>query len=388
MIKREAEKKLKELAKGFPVIAITGPRQSGKTTLARACFKDKKYLNLEDPDVLEMANNDPRGLLEQYDDGAIIDEAQRCPKLFSYLQVIVDEKKKMGQFILTGSQQFNLTEKITQSLAGRVAFITLLPLSNNEIYGQAKRPAKKYENLLLKGGYPVFYDRSRKVTAGTWFANYVTTYIERDVRSLLAVKDLNTFSRFIKMCAARNGQMLNLSSLANDCDITHNTAKGWISIMEASYLVFLLYPYYKNFGKRLVKAPKMYFYDPGLVCYLLGIKDQDHLLIHPQKGAIFEGFIISEYLKSRFNKGLLSDLHYWRDNSGHEADILIVNGTDIEVVEIKSGKTINSDNLKSINKISSITKSEKTTFIYGGAKSFRQNKIEIVPWNKALKQLV
>jgi predicted AAA+ superfamily ATPase len=385
MIKREAEKKLKELAKGFPVVAITGPRQSGKTTLARASFGAKTYLNLEDPDVLEIANNDPRGFLEQYDDGAIIDEAQRCPRLFSYLQVIVDEKKKMGQFILTGSQQFNLTEKITQSLAGRVAFLTLLPLSKKEIPVVAKKNSKKYEEILLKGGYPVFYDRSRQVTIASWFANYVTTYLERDVRSLLAVKDLNTFSRFVKMCAARNGQILNLSSLASDCGITHNTAKGWISIMEASYLIFLLYPYYKNFGKRLIKTPKLYFYDSGLVSYLLGIKNQDHLSIHPQKGAIFEGFIISEYLKSRYNQGLLSDIHYWRDNTGNEADMLIDNGLEIEVVEIKSGRTINSEYIKSLNKISNITKSPKATLIYGGSKSFKQNNLIIIPWDKAIK---
>jgi len=386
MIKREARKTLKALSEGFPIVAITGPRQSGKTTLARACFSGKDYVNLEDIDTLEIANSDPRGFLERHEKGAIIDEVQRSPKLFSYLQVLVDKRKKVGQFILTGSQQFNLTEKLSQSLAGRVGILQLLPFSLKEIVTAKKSVIKRpYEELLLTGCYPALYDRTRRLTSEMWYGNYVMTYLERDVRSLLKVKDLSRFTRFVRMCAARHGQLLNLSSLANDCGITHNTAASWISIMEASYIIYLLRPYYMNFGKRLIKSPKIYFYDSGLVCFLLGITEKDHLMVHPQKGSIFEGFVLSEYLKREYNSGRTSNLYFWRDNTGNEIDLFVDKGKKSDIIEIKSGRTVNREYLKRIEKMHKITGAKTASLIYGGNQSLSQGNIDILPWNDFLR---
>ena len=300
MINRIAEKTIRTLLRGFPVVTITGPRQSGKTTLARAVFKNKPYASLEEPDLRQAAQDDPRSFLARYPKGAVLDEVQRCPAILSYLQTMVDTEGRMGLYILTGSQQFGLMSGITQSLAGRTAFVELLPFATPELIAANKLLAN-IDDMLLTGCYPPIYDR--KLEPFSWYSAYVTAYVERDVRQMLKIHELETFHRFVRLCAGRTGQLLNLSSLATECGITHNTAKAWISVLEASYLVFLLRPHSVNFSKRLVKMPKLYFYDTGLVAWLLGIRTMEQMITHPLRGSLFETFIISELVKSKLNKG-------------------------------------------------------------------------------------
>ncbi len=327
-IPREAEARLQHFASGYPVVVVTGPRQSGKSTLVRHAFPEHRYVSLEDLDQREFAESDPRGFLNQFTEGAILDEVQRCPALFSYLQTRVDELNRPGEFILTGSQQFGLLSGITQSLASRAALLTLLP---GKISG-------KLDKILFDGAFPPIFDRG--LEPHPWYGNYVRTYLERDVRQLINVQDIGTFQRFLKLCAGRTGQLLNLSSLANDCGITHNTAKAWISVLEASYIVHLLPPHHRNFNKRLVKTPKLYFLDTGLAIWLLGIQNIDQLATHVQRGALFETWVISELLKARYNAGEASNLYFWRDRSGHEVDLLVDHGIHLSPLEIKSGQTI------------------------------------------------
>jgi predicted AAA+ superfamily ATPase len=381
MIKREAEKALLEMAKGFPVVAVTGPRQSGKTTLVRALFPRKPYLSLEDPDVLALLAADPRGFLESHGGGAVIDEAQRFPKLFSYLQAMVDKRKKPGLFILTGSQQFGLLSGISQSLAGRAGLIQLLPFSLSELE-RAGVPVPGMGELLFKGLYPPLYDR--RLAPAMWQASYVSTYVERDLRQMVNIKDLGAFQLFLRMCAARIGQLLNLSSLANDCGITHNTARSWISVLEASYIVFLLRPHFRNFGKRLVKSPKLYFHDPGLAAWLLNIQDAAHLAIHPQRGGLFESLVVAELLKGRYNRGLASNLFFWRNNLGDEIDLLIDRGSKLVPVEIKSAATLNPDFFKGLHKWRKLAGAgdDPAFLVYGGERSVTSNGVSVVPWKK------
>jgi len=336
MIPRTALSTVLRLARGFPIVALTGPRQSGKTTLARAAFPGKPYVSLENPDQLAYATADARRFLADYPDGAIIDEVQRCPELFSYLQGWVDERRRMGDFVLTGSQQFGLLSKITQSLAGRVGLVHLLPFSQSEL-ADAGMAATSVDVALWRGAYPALYDRS--LSPEDWFPNYVATYVERDVRQLLAVRELGLFQRFLKMCAARCGALLNLSSLAADCGISHVTARQWLTVLEASYIVRLLAPYHRNFGKRLVKTPKLYFLDVGLAAWLLGIRDARAIATHAMRGALFETFVIGEFIKQRHNAGQPAELYFWRDNIGHEIDLLFETGGSLQPVEIKSGMT-------------------------------------------------
>ncbi|NDE74058.1 MAG: ATP-binding protein, partial [Betaproteobacteria bacterium] len=340
MITRQATATLLDLAQGYPALAVTGPRQAGKTTLAQSTFPDKPYVSLEDPDTRAFAQDDPRGFLARLPDGAILDEVQRCPPLFSYLQTRVDANRRMAEFVLTGSQQFGLLSTITQTLAGRVGLVQLLPFSMGEL-GSGPLPVPSLDELLWRGLYPPIHDR--QLAPERWFANYVMTYVERDVRQLIEVKNLSLFQRFLKMCAARCGQLLNMTSLANDCGVTHKTIGAWLSVLEAGYLIFLLQPHHKNFGKRLVKTPKLYFHDTGLAAYLMGIQDANHLSIHPARGALFENLVISELLKQRFNQGLPSNLYFWRNNTGDEVDLLIEQGDFLVPVEIKSGQTFNAD---------------------------------------------
>ncbi|MFW5863096.1 MAG: ATP-binding protein, partial [Spirochaetota bacterium] len=312
MIPRDAGETLKKLSKDYPVLVITGPRQSGKTTLVKSIFSDREYLSFENPDVREMAISDPRGFLNRYRDGAVFDEIQRAPDLLSYMQQIIDENIRPGMFILTGSQQFGLISGITQSLAGRSALVRLLPFTLREWYG--KNINVPIDQVLYSGLYPPIHDR--KLDPNLWYANYINTYIERDVRQLVNVRDLNTFQRFVRLCAGRTGNLVNLSDLASDCGITHNTAKSWLSILEASYIIFLLSPYHKNFNKRIITTPKLYFYDTGLACWLLSIQNDEQVNTHPMRGPLFESLIISEYFKSSFNKGLPGFYYFWRDRSG------------------------------------------------------------------------
>ncbi|MBI3354245.1 MAG: ATP-binding protein [Nitrospirae bacterium] len=384
MINRNAANTLKKLARGYPVIAITGPRQSGKTTLARFVFKYKSYVSLEDPDQMEFANEDPRGFLDRYPDGAVLDEAQRCPLLFSYMQGVVDQKKRPGLFVLTGSQQFGLISKITQSLAGRVGLLHLLPFSLGELKS-GNIMSKNLDDMLFKGFYPPVYDR--KIPPSSWYANYVFTYLERDVRQMISVRDLSVFQRFVRMCAARTGQLLNLSGLANDCGITHNTARAWLSVLEASYIVFLLKPHYRNFGKRLIKSPRLYFYDAGLVAWLVGINDPKQMPIHAVRGALFENLVVSELLKGRYNRGLDSNLYFWRDNTGNEIDVLIEETDTLIPIEIKSGQTVTNDYFIGINKWLAIAKTGVGTpyVIYGGNESYKRSGTEVLCWRDIVK---
>lgn len=381
MIKRIAYDTLLRLAKGFPVIAITGPRQSGKTTLAKAVFGDKPYLSLEDPDVRTLAEEDPRGLLSAYIDGAVLDEVQRAPQLFSYLQTIVDAGAKPGSFILTGSQQFGLLSNITQSLAGRVGMVQLLPFSIPELQASGKVSQNLFE-LLHKGFYPPLYDR--EILTSDWFAGYIATYVERDARQLINIRNLSSFQRFVRMCAARIGQLLNLSALASDCGISHNTASSWLSILEASYIVYLLRPHYINFNKRLVKMPKLYFCDTGLAAWLLGIRNSEDIFFHAQRGALFENLIVMEFLKRCWNAGLPSNLFFWRDSRGLEIDLLIEDGTRLIPVEIKSGMTIASDYMDNLKKWASLSanQGQPMWLVYAGEKGFANGLIRIVPWNR------
>ena len=384
MINRSATLTLKKMAKSYPVITITGPRQSGKTTLARFVFAHKPYVSLEEPDQMEFAQEDPRGFLAQYPDGAILDEVQRCPALFSYIQGIVDKNKRSGLFILTGSQQFGLISKVTQSLAGRVGLLHLLPFSLGELKANGMAP-KSLDDALFKGMCPPIYDR--KLSPSSWYANYVLTYIERDVRQMVNVRDLTTFQRFVRMCAARTGQVLNLSGLANDCGITHNTAKAWLSVLEASYIIFLLKPHHRNFGKRLIKSPKLYFYDTGLAAWLLGINDAKQMSIHAMRGALFENLMISELLKGRFNKALASNLYFWRDNTGNEIDVLIEKTSTLIPVEIKSGQTVTKDYFTGLKKWLTIADATAGSpyVIYGGNEGQKRLGIEVLPWRDIAK---
>jgi len=340
MIKRDVEPVLRTLLQGFPMVTITGPRQSGKTTLVKKVFADKPYYSLEDPDVRHMALEDPRAFLARLPDGGVLDEVQRAPELLSYLQSHVDADGRMGLFLLTGSQQFGLMAGITQSLAGRTAFIELLPLSMSELSNAGIAP-NMLDDMLFNGGYPTLYDR--QLAPNNWFPAYVTAYVERDVRQLLKVQDLEIFQRFVRLCAGRSGQLLNCSSLAADCGVTHNTAKAWISVLEASYLLFQLRPHHNNFNKRLVKSPKLYFYDVGLLCWLLGIREAGQLSTHPLRGHIFETMIVSEWMKKYFNRGEKPPLYFWRDSNGNEVDLIVDTGAGLMPIEIKSGQTVNRD---------------------------------------------
>jgi len=374
------------MARGFPVVAVTGPRQSGKTTLARATFPDKSYLSLEDPDVRLLAESDPRGLLSRFPDGVILDEAQRSPELFSYIQTSVDTAVRPGKYVLTGSQQFGLVSGITQSLAGRVCMVQLLPFSLGELQAEGRLPAD-LDELMFRGLYPPLYDRD--ITPGDWCAGYVNTYVERDVRQLIAVRDLSAFQRFLRMCAARTGQLLNLSSLASDCGITHNTAAAWLLVLEASYIVFLLRPHFRNYNKRLVKSAKLYFCDTGLAAWLLGVREPGQLAFHAQRGALFENLVVTEFLKARLNRGLPPDIYFWRDSRGLEVDLLLENGEELKPVEIKAGQTIASDFLDSLKKWGELSGrgDEPAWLVYGGDEEMRNGNVTIIPW-RGLPKLV
>lgn len=380
MIQREAAAKAVQLVGQYPVLTITGPRQSGKTTLCRMAFSDKDYSSLEEVDERLLAQEDPRGFLSRFPDGAVIDEIQRAPDLLSYIQTIVDRENREGMFILTGSQQFELLENISQSLAGRTALLRLMPFTLAEAYGDDPS-AVSMEQMLYTGFYPRIFDKGLNPTEAMQF--YVNTYVERDVRTLINVRDLRQFEIFLKLCAGRTGQIVNLSSLGNDCGINHETVKRWLSVLEASYIVHLLRPYYKNFNKRLIKSPKLYFWDTGLAAFLLEIQNETQMATHPLKGMLFESFAVSELLKQRFNAGRTDNLYYFRDNVGNEVDIIRDFGVEIEAVEIKSGQTASRDHFKGLAYLSRLTESvRKSTLVYGGEKRFVRHEVGVVPWRK------
>lgn len=363
MIPRAAAPRLAELARYYPIVAITGPRQAGKTTLARAAFADKPYVSLEDPDVRSLAATDPRGFLSRFPDGGVIDEAQRVPDLFSYLQTRVDGDGRMGLFVLTGSQQFGLMEGISQSLAGRVGLLHLLPFGFDEI--AATRPDDALEDWLARGFYPTLYDR--EIPPHLWFADYLATYVERDVRRMIQVRDLESFHRFVLMCAARTGQLLNLSALAADCGITHNTAHAWLGVLEASYLVMRLQPFHRNFGKRLTKMPKLYFLDSGLAAWLAGVRDPAALATGAMRGPIFETFVVAEFVKRRRHALRAEELHFWRNAAGQEIDLLVTRGDAvIAAIECKSGRTVAEDWFAPLARFAELTGTSRTMLVHGG----------------------
>lgn len=382
MIPRVATNTLSQLSTEYPVVVVTGPRQSGKSTLVRNVFQEKPYVSLEDLDERMFATEDPRGFLSRYPDGAILDEVQHCPGLFSYIQTIVDQGSRQGLFILTGSQQFGLLNGITQSLAGRAGLLSLLPFSLAELE-EAGKKVGALESLLFSGLYPPIHDRP--VDPGRWYGNYVRTYLERDVRQLLQVKDLSTFQRFLRMCAGRTGQLTNYSSLANDIGVTHNTAKSWLSILEASYIVYFVRPHHQNFNKRLIKAPKLYFYDTGLVSWLLGIETPSQILTHPSFGAIFETFVTGEILKAHTHRAIEPRLSFWQDRSGHEVDLLVERKSRTTPVEIKAGRTVTPDFFKGLELWRKMAGSDsgEGIVVYGGElPQERESGWHVLPWRR------
>lgn len=384
MIQRSASSKLVQLASKFKAVAVIGPRQSGKTTLVKSLFPKKPYVSLEDPDNRIYALEDPRGFLSNYSNGAILDEVQRTPDLFSYLQGIIDKQDESGQFILTGSNNFLLQQTITQSLAGRVAYLQLLPFSLKELYGTESQTEFYQSRILLDGFYPPIHDRG--IAPSDWFPNYIRTYIERDVRQIKNVTDLIVFERFIRMLAGRTGQELNMASLAVEVGVDTKTIQSWIGILESSFIIFLLRPHYRNFNKTITKRPKVYFYDVGLVCSLLGITKEEQLVTHPLRGSIFETMIVSELVKKRTNSGKEINLYYWRDKTGREIDIIIDEGLTLLPVEIKSGKTVTNEYFKNLIYWMKLSNSENGVVIYGGEMDQnRSNGIKVCGWINLMK---
>ncbi len=396
MIPRTLATLLKETACHYPVVTLTGPRQSGKTTLVCFVFGDHDYVSLEDPDQRSYALQDPRGFLDQFNGGVILDEVQRAPELFSYIQTRVDSEDRPGRYILSGSQNFLLLRSIGQSLAGRTAILHLLPFALSELQGRAplritdvgrtlpRRRNSGEVNLmetLIRGFYPRIHDKG--LDPQHWFRGYYLSYVERDVREIVNVGDLESFGRFIRLCAGRSGQLLNLSSLANDCGITHTTSRRWLSILEASFLVTLLRPHHRNFNKRLIKTPKLYFLDTGLLCYLLRIRSAGDLRLHSSRGAIFETFVVAELIKNALNRGQEPDLYFWRDSTGNEIDILIDHGDEQVPVEIKSGQTVSRDFFKGLRYWRKLLgdSSAPAALVYGGDRSFRRGDVTVYRWS-------
>jgi predicted AAA+ superfamily ATPase len=385
MIPRALGEKIVSLAGMFPIVSLTGPRQSGKTTLARATFPDYAYVNLENLDDRLAAEEDPLRFLRPHSGtGLIVDEVQKVPSLFSYLQGIVDESGEMGKYILTGSQNFLLLEKITQSLAGRVAVCNLLPLGLSELI-DADLLDGDLNRVMFTGGYPVLFDR--QIPAPDYFPSYIQTYIERDVRGISNIGNLSTFQRFVKLCAGRAGQLLNLSSFGTELGINYKTVRSWISILEASYLVFLLQPYHNNFNKRIVKQPKLYFFDSGLLCALLDIQSPEQLDSHYLRGNIFESFIVAEHIKSRLHAGRRPNAFFWRNSTGHEVDLILEADAQLFAVEIKSGETLNEDFFKGLRYFKRLSSAPDEHFylVYGGDRNLSRKYGQVVGWKSISK---
>ncbi len=378
MIRRDAEEKVKSLARQFKVVTIMGPRQSGKTTLSRKCFPNKVYVSLENPVNRNFALSDPEGFLDQYQQGAILDEIQRAPDILSFLQQRLDESSERGLFILTGSNNLLLLEQITQSLAGRAAYLELLPFSIHELK-RIDGALEDVDDLMYQGGYPPI--QADGIDPQDWFASYVRTYLERDVRQIRNIEQLLLFERFLSLCAGRVGQLLNYANLAVEVGVDAKTIQAWLGVLQASYVVFLLPPFYKNFNKRVLKSPKLYFYDTGLASYLLRIQKSELVGQHLYRGALFENLMISELLKNRLHVGQKSNLYYWRDHTGHEIDVVIDQGLKLLAVEIKSGKTITTDFLKGLRYWQKLTDQPEGILLYTG--SDRQNRsdgMKICSW--------
>jgi len=384
MINRTLEKKLYELAGYYPAVVVTGPRQSGKTTLCRMAYPNKPYVSLEALDIRDYAGSDPRGFLAEYTGGAIIDEIQHLPELLSYLQTEIDAHPDPGRFILTGSQHFGLTQSISQSLAGRCGILVLLPPSLEELHAFSSTPTDLFP-LLWQGAYPRIYDRG--IPAHQWLADYTATYVQRDVRQVINVGDLQAFSGFLKLCAGRTAQEINLSKLGGDAGISHNTVRSWLSVMETSYIIHRLPAWHTSIRKQVVKAPKLHFFDSGLACYLLGIREPEQLRLHPLRGSIFESWVISEIYKYYVHSGLQPNLFHYREARGPEIDLLIEHGEELESVEIKSGATITNDFFKNLrlflDRVKSADKPRtvRSHVVYGGEESQRRSYANVVSWH-------
>jgi len=393
MINRILAEKLKKSAAQYPVITLTGPRQSGKTTLVKAVFPQSEYISMENPDNRAFALEDPRGFLSRFKSSVILDEVQRTPALFSYIHTMVDKQDHPGQFILTGSQNFLLVEQISQSLAGRTAIHFLLPFSKSELFAEIPVhpddfpgplnkmiPEKKLWEIIHSGFYPRIHDKG--LDAQDWLAGYYQTYIERDVRSLINIGDLETFGKFVRLCAGRAGQLVNFSSLAADCGISNMTAKRWLSVLQASFIIAVVPPYYQNFNKRLIKSPKIYFLDTGLLCQLLGIRQAGDLHFHAQKGVLFESFVFGELFKSYHNFGLIPDIYFWHDVKRNEVDFLLVRGGRLLPIEVKSGETLTNDQFKGLEYFRKLVgdASERPVLIYAGEENYIRQDIQVMSW--------
>jgi len=381
IIQRELTPELKSAARQYPVVTITGPRQSGKTTLARKSFPRCRYVNLEEPDTRELAQADPRAFLAGSEKGLILDEIQRVPMLLSYIQSIVDRNKKKGQFILTGSRNFELMESVTQSLAGRTAILNLLPLSISEL--KKAKQENSADQYLLKGFYPRVYAGNLEPYKA--YRNYFQTYIERDLRSLMNVKDLSAFQKFVKLCAGRIGQIFNASALSSEVGVSVPTIKSWASILQESYIVFFLQPYFFNISKRLVRSPKIYFYDTGLASYLLGIENTMQMNRDPLRGMLFENMVVVELMKYRLNRGLDPGLYFFRDDKQHEVDVVMTVGTDLLGIEIKSSLTFHQDFLKGLKYIRHVFKNKtlRSAVIYAGTETQRGEEFSLLNYQNA-----
>lgn len=379
MIERVLKAKLLEVAAKYPIVTVTGPRQSGKSTLLKTSFPDYKYVSLEDPDMRLFAIDDPRGFLATYPDKTIIDEVQRVPSLFSYIQTHTDKENKEGMYMLAGSHNFLLMENVNQSLAGRTAVLKLLPFSHHEMSLGNILPGAVDEEI-FKGAYPRIYDKD--IAPIDYYPYYIQTYVERDVRSMKNIGDLSKFIRFIKLCAGRTGQLLNLSSLANECGVAVSTIATWISILEASYICYLLKPDHNNYAKRLVKTPKLYFYDTGLACSLLDIRSPEQVSTHFLRGGLFENLVINEFIKKSYNQGEEPSLTFWRDSTGNEVDLLHTIEGKQYAYEIKSGATYSPDFFKGISKWAKLSGAspEQCFAVYNGDKDMKTSQGEVISW--------
>jgi uncharacterized protein len=384
MIDRQLENELHLLKSEFPIIAILGPRQSGKTTISQKVFPDYEYVTLEDIDYREFAQNDPRGFLDRYKEKIILDEIQRVPQLMSYLQSHVDKMKENGKIVITGSHNFLLMEQISQSLAGRVGITKLLPFS----YKELSKTENDINELIYKGSYPRIYDQG--IRPDVFYKNYISTYIEKDIRQIKQITKIDDFLKFIKILAGRTGQELNTNSISDECGVSHNTIKEWISVLEASFIVYKLRPFHKNYNKRIVKNPKIYFTDTGLVCSLLGIRKKEEIEYHFLKGSLFETYIVNEFIKYNFNFGEKYELYFWRDNHKKEIDIIMDLGIKQKVFEVKSSKTVHEKFFDTLKYWHSLTEEDLDNLylIYGGEENYRRNGMNVLSWNNIFNGIV
>lgn len=386
MIERNLKGKLLELAGYYPIVTVTGPRQAGKTTLCTATFPDKLYVSLEPLDTREYARTDPRGFLAEYSDGAVIDEVQNVSGLLSYLQEEVDRRPDPGRFILTGSQHFGLVQDVSQSLAGRAGILSLFPPSLDEVRRFSRPPVGLFETLCT-GAYPRIHDRN--IPARQWLADYVTTYVQRDVRRILNIGDLEAFTTFMKLSAGRCGQELNTSTLSGDAGVSHNTVRAWLSVLEASYICFRLPAWHRNVRKQTIKAPKLHFFDSGLLCYLLGIHEPAQLIHHPQRGAVFESWVASEIFKARAHRGARPELFHFRDAKGLEVDMVLESSGKVVLVETKSGATLSNDFFRSMDRLGDLIRENpripgemEQRLVYGGETGQKRSRSTVVPWSR------